>query len=136
MVAGQSDHQRHGARGCDAGPVLRSKRQSAHCAAADTANENDTLDLTEQLGDAFLAQQQDVLGAVQKLHADARAAGNLQSTPHQVVTTMSAPAGSTASSPQQAMVIEPVNPHSYYIPICNPAVVFGAWAYPDYPPFY
>jgi hypothetical protein len=94
------------------------------------------LDWTEQLGDAFLAQQQDVLDAVQKLRAEAQAAGNLQSTPHQMVTTASAPAGVATAGPQQAIEIEPVNPDVYYVPIYNPAVVFGAWAYPDYPPFY
>src|ERR1700748_3686040 len=51
------------------------------------------LDWTEQLGDAFLAQQQDVLAAVQKLRAQAQAAGNLQSTPQQVVTIPAAPVG-------------------------------------------
>lgn len=94
------------------------------------------LDWTEQLGDAFLAQQQDVLDAVQKLRAEAQAAGNLQSTPNQVVTTASAPSGVATSAPQQAIEIEPVNPDVYYVPIYNPAVAYGAWGYPDYPPFY
>jgi Protein of unknown function (DUF3300) len=97
---------------------------------------SDKLDWTQQLGDAFLAQQQDVLDAVQKLRAEAQAAGNLQSTPHQVVTTASAPAGVAASGPQQAIQIEPANPDVYYVPVYNPAVVFGAWAYPDDQPFY
>src|ERR1700759_229769 len=54
---------------------------------------NDKLDWTQQLGDAFLAQQQSVLDAVQTLRAEAQAAGNLQSTPQQVVTTAPPPAG-------------------------------------------
>jgi len=91
---------------------------------------------TEQLGDAFLAQQQDVLNTVQKLRAEAQAAGNLQSTTHQTVTTASAPAGVATEGLQQAIEIEPVNPDVYYVPIYNPAVAFGAWSYPDYPPFY
>jgi Protein of unknown function (DUF3300) len=94
------------------------------------------LDWTEQLGDAFLAQQQDVLDAVQKLRAEAQAAGNLQSTPHQVVTTAPAPAGVATAGLPQAIEIEPVNPDVYYVPIYNPAVAYGAWSYPDYPPFY
>src|SRR6201997_1829473 len=48
---------------------------------------------TEELGDTFLAQQHDVLAAVQTLRAEAQAAGNLKSTPQQVVTTEPAPAG-------------------------------------------
>jgi hypothetical protein len=97
---------------------------------------NDKLDWTQQLGDAFLAQQQDVLDAVQKLRAEARASGNLQSTPQQVVTTEPAPAGVPVSSSQPPIVIEPVNPDVYYVPVYNPSVVYGAWDYPAYPPFY
>jgi Protein of unknown function (DUF3300) len=97
---------------------------------------NDKLDWTQQLGDAFLAQQQDVLDAVQKLRAEARASGNLQSTPQQVVTTEPAPAGVPVSSGQPPIVIEPVNPDVYYVPVYNPSVVYGAWDYPAYPPFY
>jgi len=89
----------------------------------------------EELGDAFLAQQQDVLAAVQNLRAEAQAAGNLKSTPQQVVTTEPAPAGVAPSGPPP-IVIQPVDPDVYYVPVYNPAVVYGAWGYPDYPPFY
>ena len=97
---------------------------------------SDKLAWTEELGDAFLAQQQDVLAAVQTLRAEAQAAGNLKSTPQQVVTTQSPPAGVAAPSSLAPIVIEPVNPDLYYVPVYNPAVVYGAWGYPDYPPFY
>jgi hypothetical protein len=97
---------------------------------------SDKLDWTEQLGDAFLAQQPDVMNAVQKLRAEAQAAGNLQSTPQQRVTTVPAPQGAAPAPVQQAIVIEPVNPDVYYVPVYNPAVIYGAWDYPDYPPFY
>ena len=97
---------------------------------------NDRLDWTQQLGDAFLAQQQDVLNAVQKLRAEAQAAGNLRSTPQQVVTTEPAPVGVPVSGGQLPIVIEPVNPDVYYVPVYNPAVVYGAWDYPAYTPFY
>src|ERR1700691_5012147 len=59
---------------------------------------NDKLDWTQQLGDAFLAQQQDVLAAVQKLRTEAQAAGNLQTTPQQVVTVAPAPVDVAASN--------------------------------------
>lgn len=94
------------------------------------------LDWTQQLGDAFLAQQQDVLGAVQKLRAEAQAAGNLQSTPQQVVSTAPAPADMAASGAPLPIVIEPVNPDVYSVPVYNPAVAYGAWQYPAYQPFY
>jgi hypothetical protein len=97
---------------------------------------NEKLDWTQQLGNAFLAQQQDVLSAVQKLRAEARAAGNLQSTPQQVVTTAPVPSGVVASNAPQPIVIEPVNPDVYSVPVYNPAVVYGAWDDPAYLPFY
>jgi hypothetical protein len=97
---------------------------------------SDKLDWTQQLGDAFLAQQQDVLDAVQKLRAQAAAAGNLQSTPQQLVTTEAPAAGSASAGVRQAIVIEPVDPDVYYVPVYDPAVAYGAWGYPAYPPFY
>jgi hypothetical protein len=97
---------------------------------------SEKLDWTEQLGDAFLAQQPDVMNAVQRLRAEAQAAGNLQSTPQQRVTTVSAPEGTAPAPMRQAIVIEPVNPDIYYVPVYNPALIYGAWDYPDYPPFY
>jgi hypothetical protein len=97
---------------------------------------SDKLDWTEQLGDAFLAQQQDVLAAVQTLRAEAQAAGNLQSTPQQVVMTAAPPAGGIAEGTPRPIVIEPINADVYYVPVYNPAVVYGAWEYPAYQPFY
>jgi len=97
---------------------------------------SDKIDWTEQLGDAFLAQQQDVLNAVQQLRAEAQAAGNLKSTPQQVVTTEPAPAGVVASGGQPPIAVEPVNPDIYYVPVYNPTVVYGGWDYPAYQPFY
>ena len=46
---------------------------------------NDKLDWTQKLGDAFLAQQKEVLDAVQRLRAKARSAGNLKTTEQQKV---------------------------------------------------
>ncbi|MBR1158634.1 DUF3300 domain-containing protein [Bradyrhizobium elkanii] len=98
---------------------------------------NDKLDWTQQLGDAFLAQEQDVMSAVQILRQRAEAAGNLKSTPQQKVTKSAPPAGVTApSGMQQAISIEPVDPDQYYVPVYDPGVVYGAWDYPDYQPFY
>jgi hypothetical protein len=97
---------------------------------------SDKLDWTQQLGDAFLAQQQDVLDAVQTLRAEAQAAGNLQSTPQQTVTTAPPPVDVADSGAQQPIVIQPINPDVYYVPVYNPSVAYGAWNYPAYPPFY
>src|SRR6516164_7414089 len=99
---------------------------------------NDKLDWTQQLGDAFLAQQSDVLDAVQRLRARADANGTLKSTPQQKVTVTARPAGQQASATAPATVyaIEPATPDEYYVPIYNPSTVYGAWPYPDYEPFY
>lgn len=97
---------------------------------------NDQLKWTQDLGDAFLGQQSDVLDAIQRLRARADAAGNLKTTPQQKVVRTNRPAGSPAGAPAQAYVIEPVNPDEYYVPIYDPGVVYGAWPYTTYWPFY
>ena len=82
------------------------------------------LDWTQKLGDAFLAQQKDVMGSVQKLRAKAQASGNLKTTKEQVVKVE-----------QETIIIEPASPQVIYVPAYNPTVVYGAWAYPAYPPY-
>jgi len=82
------------------------------------------LDWTQKLGDAFLAQQKDVMGTVQNLRAKAQASGNLKTTKEQVVKVE-----------QETIIIEPASPQVIYVPAYNPTVVYGAWAYPAYPPY-
>jgi len=57
------------------------------------------LQWTEQLGDAFLAEQPQIMDSIQKLREQALAAGTLQSTPQQIVSTQ-----------DQTILIEPANP--------------------------
>ena len=83
------------------------------------------LDWTEQLGDAFLAQQGDVMDAIQRLRQRGQAAGSLISTPQQAVSTE-----------EQEILIGPANPSIVYVPSYNPWCVYGVWPYTDYPPFY
>jgi hypothetical protein len=97
---------------------------------------NDQLKWTQDLGDAFLGQQSDVFDAIQRLRARADAAGNLKSTPQQTVTRASRPAGAPSGAPATAYVIEPSTPDQYYVPIYDPGVVYGAWPYATYQPFY
>jgi len=99
---------------------------------------NDQLKWTQDLGDAFLAQQTDVLDAVQRLRARADAAGNLKSTPQQRVTRTNRPASvpATGGAPATAYVIEPAYPDEYFVPIYDPGVVYGVWPYATYRPFY
>jgi hypothetical protein len=94
---------------------------------------DEKIDWTQKLGDAFLAQQKDVMDAVQRLRAKAKEAGNLKSSKEQTVKTEPAPAG---SANPQIIIIEQSDPEVVYVPTYNPTVVYGAWAYPYYPPYY
>jgi hypothetical protein len=108
---------------------------------------DDNLSWTQQLGDAFLAQRQQVFAAVQSLRAQAMQAGKLASTAQQNVSVENAATGAvqyTVASPNtnytptpgQAIVIAPANPQVVYVPVYNPAIVYGAWPFPAYPPVY
>ena len=90
---------------------------------------NEKLDWTQKLGDAFLGQQQDVMDGIQRLRGKAQAAGNLKSTKEQTVSTEQKD-GTTI------VKIEPADPQTVYVPAYNPAVVYGPWPYPAYPPYY
>ena len=86
----------------------------------------------QQIGNAFLAQPNDVMDSVQRLRVQAQKAGNLKSNEQQKVVVQ--PASSTSTT--QTIVIEPANPQVVYVPTYNPTVVYGAWPYPAYPPVY
>lgn len=90
---------------------------------------NEKLDWTQQLGDAFLAQQADVLAAVQSLRERADNAGTLKSTKQQKVAK-------ATSGSQSYITIEPTDPDVVYVPAYNPTYVYGSWPYPSYPPYY
>ena len=71
---------------------------------------SEKLDWTQKLGDAFLAQQQDVMAAVQRLRVKAHTAGNLKTTAEQKVTVAPAEAPappSAAATPAQTVVVQP-----------------------------
>lgn len=72
------------------------------------------LNWTQQLGDAFLDQQQDVMDAVQRMRREAMDFGYLRSTGQVVVS----------SGPY--ISITPVNPGLIYVPYYDPGVVFVA----------
>ena len=91
---------------------------------------NDKLDWTQALGDAVLAQQADVMDAIQRLRAKAQANGKLETTKQQKVTVKQ----DQGSAP--IIEIEPASPDVVYVPYYEPAVVYGDWPYPAYPPYY
>ena len=86
---------------------------------------NDKLDWTQQLGDAFLANEGQVMQTVQSLRARAQAAGNLQNTPQQNVIVQ-----------DRMIMIEPAQPQVVYVPVYNPTVIYGPWWVPAYRPWY
>jgi hypothetical protein len=86
---------------------------------------SEKLDWTQRLGDAFLADQKKVLDTIQSLRTKAQAAGNLESNKEQTVVVE-----------EKIIKIEPANPQVVYVPTYNPTVVYGAWPYPAYPPYY
>ena len=88
----------------------------------------DDIQWTTDLGNAFLAQQKDVMDAVQRMRAKAQAKGNLSSNQQQAVQTK-------VVESQQVIVIEQANPQVVYVPSYNPTVVYGPPPYP-YPPIY
>src|SRR5215472_12201931 len=90
---------------------------------------SEKLDWTEKLGDAVVDQQPDVMDAIQRLRAKAQANNKLTSTKQQTVKV-------DQVQGKQVIAIQPTDPDTVYVPYYDPAVVYGAWPYPDYPPYY
>ncbi|HEY1497404.1 MAG TPA: DUF3300 domain-containing protein [Candidatus Solibacter sp.] len=87
------------------------------------ANLANNLPWTSSLGEAYHNQAPEVMAAIQRLRAQAKAAGNLKSTPQMSVVQQT----------PQTIVIQPANPQVVYVPEYNPAVVYG---YPYVTPGY
>src|SRR5215813_10874094 len=83
---------------------------------------SDDIQWTTDLGNAFLAQQSDVMDAVQRMRAKAKSTGALKSNQQQKVETQ------TVES-KEVIVIQQSNPEVVYVPSYNPTVVYGAPAY-------
>jgi hypothetical protein len=89
---------------------------------------NENLDWMQDLGDAFLGQQKELLQTVQAMRKKAYDSGNLKTTEQQKVT----------QSSEQVIIIEPAQPEVVYVPTYSPTVVYAGWSYPTYyyPPMY
>jgi hypothetical protein len=90
---------------------------------------NQDIRWTTDLGNAFLAQQADVMNAIQRMRARAQSNGNLSSTPQQTVTT-------EEQGGQQAIIIQPANPQVIYVPTYDPFYIWGPPVYGFYPPLF
>lgn len=88
----------------------------------------DDIQWTTDLGNAFLAQQSDVMDAVQRMRKKAQEKGNLQSSEQMKVETKVIEGKST-------IIIEQPSPEVVYVPSYDPMVMYGAPLYP-YPPIY
>jgi hypothetical protein len=90
---------------------------------------SDKLDWTKNLGDAMLAQQADLMDAIQRLREKARGNNKLVTNKQQKVTIKQ-------QEGRQTIEIEPADPNTMYVPYYEPAAVYGDWPYADYPPYY
>jgi hypothetical protein len=88
----------------------------------------DDIRWTADLGNAFLAQQSDVMDAVQRMRKKAQDKGNLKSTEQQKVETK-------VIENKSVIVVEQSNPQVVYVPSYDPVYVYGPPMYP-YPPIY
>lgn len=78
------------------------------------------------LGNAFLAQQADVMNAIQDLRAEARGAGMLRGSPRFQVNT-------ETQGARTVIEIAPANPQIIYVPSYDPYAVWGPPVYGAYP---
>jgi len=88
----------------------------------------DDIQWTTDLGNAFLAQQSDVMDAVQRMRSKAKETGNLKSNEQMKVETK-------VVENKSVIIVEQASPEVVYVPSYNPTVVYGAPVYP-YPPIY
>ena len=86
---------------------------------------DEKIEWMERLGEAFLAQQADVMDSVQGLRRRAEAAGNLHSSDQMRV-----------AREDEVITIHQPAPEIVYVPYYNPVVVYGPWWWPAYPPVY
>jgi hypothetical protein len=81
------------------------------------------LDWTRRLGDAFLAQQEQVMDTVQALRKRADEAGNLKETEHVRVVRE-----------ERTIIVRNRYPDVVYVPYYDPTLIYGSWWWPDYQP--
>jgi len=86
---------------------------------------SDDLDWTQQLGDAFLSNEAQVLASVQQLRSQAQKAGSLAQMTN-----------STVSYEGQNIIIESQQPQVIYVPYYDSRQVYGTWHWGHYPPVY
>lgn len=86
---------------------------------------SDNLSWTQQLGDAFLQNEEEVLDTIQTLRERADKAGNLKKMDNVKVVRE-----------KRIIVLEPREPEVVYIPYYDTRYVYGNWRWAHYPPIY
>ena len=84
---------------------------------------SDDLDWTQRVGDAFLADEAEVMDVIQDLRERAYASGNLDKMEHVKV-----------QREEKIIVIEPAVERVVYVPYYDTRIIYGDWWWPDYPP--
>lgn len=86
---------------------------------------SEDLSWTQQLGDAFLQDEAQLLGSIQALREQAKLAGNLEKMENMEV-----------SYEDSNIIIEPREKEIVYVPYYDTRMVYGAWHWSSYPPVY
>ncbi|MFD2166208.1 DUF3300 domain-containing protein [Thalassotalea euphylliae] len=84
---------------------------------------NEDLGWMRNLGDAFLAQEEEVLATIQSLRRQADVAGSLDNMDNAIV-----------ERDEEKIVIVNVEPDVVYVPYYDSRVVYGRWNWPYFPP--
>ena len=84
---------------------------------------DEDLEWMRRLGDAFLAQQEQVMETVQALRKRADEAGNLKETEHVRVVRE-----------ERTIIVRNRYPDVVYVPYYDPVMIYGSWWWPDYQP--
>jgi len=83
------------------------------------------LEWTQQLGEAFLEDESQVMASIQGLRQKAYSSGNLSNNQQVVV-----------ERERDIIVIEPARKEVVYVPVYDTRVVYGDWWWPHHPPVY
>ncbi len=86
---------------------------------------DEDLDWTQDLGDAFLAQEDDVIASIQYLRSEAYSKGHLRSNDRVKVVRE-----------KEYIYIEPARTRVVYVPYYDPRVVYSSWRWSSHPPRY
>ncbi len=86
---------------------------------------SEDLEWTQDLGDAFLQDEEKMLASIQTLRHQADEADSLSEMDNMAVSRV-----------DNQIIIEPAQPEVIYVPYYDPRVVYGHWAWYSYPPVY